>query len=423
MKEFLTIQEVAEWLGVSDKTVSRLVLSGQLPATKVGGLYRLRHADIQEYLEKQKLLLQSRTRPPEGPPLQASVERAGPAAPAVSCARCGRLVKGLAQRGGDCQEPDCRLPLCRTCWSNDYDRYCRQHRRSREQKLEMARLRHARGEIPLAVTAEEARQREFTFIERFEQKIEETPYLTGPLDGVKYPVASWDAIRLRSRELDEARLARLRLVQPELSPDLLPQNLGSCYNLPKPRSRTERRGAMLSICASVFSDLEEMAANGFSASLTGRAFLLKILEDRAAANKATDSFTVQGLASPVGWTREAAEMIEGGNGTTSFSSLYIAVCLIDLGAGRLFFNPTDTRLKPFIPLFLGELYYETVQKIAGQVRERLAQSRSIMTLKDVAEKLGVEESTVKEACLLLEKEGGFQMETFPGFGLTISRKS
>lgn len=423
MKEFLAIQEVAEWLGVSEKTVSRLVLSGQLPATRVGGSYRLRQGDIQDYLDRQQVLLQSRTRPADNPALNISLDNIPGVTPgASSCARCGRLFKGPSAHGGECQEPVCGLPLCRLCWANGYDRYCRSHRRSTEQKLAAARERLARGELAAVVSAEDARKQEFVFIQRFDQKIRETRHITGPLDGVRYPVTSWDAIHSQTEELNETRLNRLRLTRPECDASALPLNLTSCYSLPRPARPGGRRGATFSICAAAVSDLEEMAANGFSASFATRSFLLKALEERAAANKMTDSFTVLGLASPTGWSAEAIAMVEGGKGAPGFSSLYVAACLVDLASGCLFHNPLDARLRPFIPLYRGELNYEAVDRIAGWVRQRLAQDRDIMTMKQIGEELGAEDSLVKEACLALAKEGGFDIDQLPEYGLTICKK-
>lgn len=49
----LTAEEVAEILRVSTMTVYRLIRSGELPAVRVGRSYRVREADLDEYLERQ----------------------------------------------------------------------------------------------------------------------------------------------------------------------------------------------------------------------------------------------------------------------------------------------------------------------------------------------------------------------------------
>lgn len=425
MKEFLTLQEVAEWLGVSEKTVSRLILSGRLPATRVGGVYRIRLGDLEEYIERQKVVPLPNSELMDAGARHALVTAESTAISSQgvqSCGRCQRLLKGPASRAGKCQESTCDLPLCRICWSNEFDKRCRQHKLGFQEKLSLARERLSRGEIKSLITAEEARKKEFIFIQRFDQKIREAPYIVSPLDGVKYPVSSWEALHVQTSELNQARLASLRLLQPELDSLSLPQNLTTCYSWPSKNTRGSQRGGKFSICASVMSDLTEMATNGFSATPVSRAALLKILEEKAAANKASDSFLILCLASMTGWDKEAREMIEGSTTSSSFSSLYVAPCLMDFQDNSLLFNPLDKRLKPFIPLYRGELDYEMIYRIAEWVRQQLFRDKISLTLKETGDKFGVEASLMKEAYLLLEEEGGYIIDMIPGFGLTISRK-
>jgi excisionase family DNA binding protein len=44
--DLLTRSEVARYLRVSDRTVSRLIRTGQLPALRIGRAVRIRHADL-----------------------------------------------------------------------------------------------------------------------------------------------------------------------------------------------------------------------------------------------------------------------------------------------------------------------------------------------------------------------------------------
>lgn len=54
MSKFLTLEEAAERLGVEYKTVDRFVRQGELPAGKVGRVYRIREEDLDGYFERQK---------------------------------------------------------------------------------------------------------------------------------------------------------------------------------------------------------------------------------------------------------------------------------------------------------------------------------------------------------------------------------
>ena len=49
--DLLTRAEAARYLRVSDRTVSRLIRAGQLPAVRIGRAVRIRHADLLEMLD------------------------------------------------------------------------------------------------------------------------------------------------------------------------------------------------------------------------------------------------------------------------------------------------------------------------------------------------------------------------------------
>jgi excisionase family DNA binding protein len=52
MPELMTLHEVAKYLRVTTKTVSRMLQSGKIPATKVGRQWRFNKSSIQEWLNK-----------------------------------------------------------------------------------------------------------------------------------------------------------------------------------------------------------------------------------------------------------------------------------------------------------------------------------------------------------------------------------
>lgn len=113
-RPFLTIQQVAELLDLDYKTVYRMVLSGQLPAAKLGGSYRIRRADLDTFFEQQKV----GGRTPRG---------ALPAMEPTSCARCGRAFRVPSLVAGKCQAEGCDQALCTTCWTKRADRFCQEH--------------------------------------------------------------------------------------------------------------------------------------------------------------------------------------------------------------------------------------------------------------------------------------------------------
>ena len=52
--EILTLKEVAEYLKLAEKTAYRLVAEDKLPGFKVGGSWRLKRQDVQQWIEEQK---------------------------------------------------------------------------------------------------------------------------------------------------------------------------------------------------------------------------------------------------------------------------------------------------------------------------------------------------------------------------------
>jgi len=53
-EEILTLKEVADYLKLAEKTAYRLAAEGKLPGFKVGGSWRFKHKDIQQWIEEQK---------------------------------------------------------------------------------------------------------------------------------------------------------------------------------------------------------------------------------------------------------------------------------------------------------------------------------------------------------------------------------
>lgn len=52
-EEILTIEEVAEYLKSGKRTVYRLAASGKIPAFKLGGTWRFRRAELNDWIAAQ----------------------------------------------------------------------------------------------------------------------------------------------------------------------------------------------------------------------------------------------------------------------------------------------------------------------------------------------------------------------------------
>lgn len=53
-KEIMTIQEVAEFLRLNEKTTYRYASQGIIPGFKVGGAWRFRKSEIDKWIRKQE---------------------------------------------------------------------------------------------------------------------------------------------------------------------------------------------------------------------------------------------------------------------------------------------------------------------------------------------------------------------------------
>lgn len=58
-KEIMTTQEVAEYLRLNEATIYKLAQSGEIPAVKVGGIWRFRRDLIDEWFRQQAGVLKA----------------------------------------------------------------------------------------------------------------------------------------------------------------------------------------------------------------------------------------------------------------------------------------------------------------------------------------------------------------------------
>jgi excisionase family DNA binding protein len=54
LDDILTLKEVASYLKLAEKTACRLAAEGKLPGFKVGGSWRFKKLDIENWIERQK---------------------------------------------------------------------------------------------------------------------------------------------------------------------------------------------------------------------------------------------------------------------------------------------------------------------------------------------------------------------------------
>ena len=110
-RKYMTLEEVAELLGVNYQLIYKLVRNGELPAVRIGRIYRITETDLDAYLAS------ARTTGGEG----------------GACAACGKTYHSPLSLKDACVE--CGAPICVDCWSRVGVRHCREHaEKSREKK-------------------------------------------------------------------------------------------------------------------------------------------------------------------------------------------------------------------------------------------------------------------------------------------------
>jgi excisionase family DNA binding protein len=78
MEELLDIAQVAAYLGVSERTVYSRVRSGEIPATRVGRLWRVRASDLQAWLDSNSAArreIETVAEPVDAAPTRGELER------------------------------------------------------------------------------------------------------------------------------------------------------------------------------------------------------------------------------------------------------------------------------------------------------------------------------------------------------------
>ncbi len=55
--EILTLKEVAKYLKLAEKTAYKLAAAGKLPGFKVGGSWRFKKEDIEQWINEQKIIV------------------------------------------------------------------------------------------------------------------------------------------------------------------------------------------------------------------------------------------------------------------------------------------------------------------------------------------------------------------------------
>lgn len=383
MKEFLSIREVAEYLEVDYKTIYRLIQQGQMPAGKVGGVYRIRRQEVEAYFERQE---------------QAMAQEAAKAAQ-LKCGYCLRLI-APHEMAGSCAAAECDEPLCRTCWEGEPEHRCRAHVLSREDRLQRAQARLQKREIPLLLASAEARGRELLYLSRVDAKLRNLQSIRHPLTDRSLRISDWDAIGTSLEELDRFREAAVGYI-----------DAASYASVPTNPRRIYRLARDLSLEIAVHSDLATHLKQGFVIQPTTYTALFEMLSQAIGRAEAGDCLIVLGLAATAGWEQDAIDLVAGGGASARpFHHRLVAPVLVDLPADRLIYNRTDARLDQMAPLLSPEMSMDKVQEVTELVEALLGGGRSGVLLSEIVERSRASQTEVTSAFDRLAASGGYTVQ-------------
>jgi len=102
--EYMSLEEVAEKMGVKYLTIYRLVRSGELPAVRLGKQYRVSKTEFAAYLEGKR-----------------NVRGGG------ICSVCGTRYRTQGSLEQTCTADGCTEKICFDCWVRRGVRKCAKH--------------------------------------------------------------------------------------------------------------------------------------------------------------------------------------------------------------------------------------------------------------------------------------------------------
>jgi hypothetical protein len=268
------------------------------------------------------------------------------------------------------------------------------------------------------VTTLEAKQREVSFLSRFDQKVHRIAKIRHPLLGKAVePSRPWSAVHTQHDD-SEWLLDLLRTGYLEKGVEReFPLNVVSRYALPGRRSGEPG----LIVEARVISHLPALVRQGFDTRPATLAEALGVLERCTEVAEADQTAYLIGVASTTGWTKEAKDYIKGGGSGRSFSHRLVLSCLVDLHHMALIHNESDQRLASLASLFGPYLPEDQMASVVRHIRRQLLVYSSL-SLSEIAEEMAIDLKLVQRAAQQLVDGGEFSLDEIEGIGSVISHR-
>ena len=408
---YLKIDEAARLLGVSTRWVYRRIWSGELPASKVGGLYFIDRQDLQALMEHKR---SGKT---------ADLIETPASAVLLKCGYCFRLLTSDELVGEVCEFEACERLVCKYCLEQGV-RHCAAHAPSRDQKFSEAQQLYQQGDIPVLVKSSSARLMELNFLNRIQARLARFTSLIHPLSGELLNIPDWDALLETKDERAEVMRMLDKVLLDSETEARQPLNASLCYRIPQQK---KQKGPPLEITIQVISRLPLMLRDGFDTRPLSAEDLTPLLLRHAEEAQRQQVFRMVVWASMTGWDASARQVVQGepgaalGTGRAAFMHRMALYYLFDLHKGELFYNLLDDRARPYAELFAPVLLAEEIGEAAAALEKRLLVYESL-PLDEAVQILPYRRETLQQAFKRLAATGRYALMEAPGLGTTIVRE-
>lgn len=402
--DILKIDDAARYLGVTRRWIYRRIWSGDLPASKVGGLYFLRKGDLET------LLAQGRS-------IEASQPVSESSSSLLKCGYCFRLLESDTDIADACRAEGCDGLICGNC-AADGNYYCIDHVQDKDALWQQAVQEYRSGKYPVLVKSDTARLREINFTERLQARLAHIDTLLHPLSDELIKIQNWDELLTSGDERSEIMKMMNKVVLDLAWISRVPLNVSLSYQIqPSAKSKASRVG----LFAQVYSHSKAMLQQGFDTAQFCSDELLAILGKLGEQAKSEQIFTVAMLAATPGWDEAARQMIVGDSPGTAFSHRWLIVYLNDMESHEVIYNRLDARARAYAELFSVLLPAEQDQEIGAAIEKEMGAHESL-TLAQAIEVLPYSAKSIQSAFEKMAASGRYVFMDIPELGQAIVRK-
>ena len=402
--DILKIDDAARYLGVTRRWIYRRIWSGELPASKVGGLYFLRKDDLENLLAQGRSVELS-------PPLQES------ASSFLKCGYCFRLLESDADIADACRAEGCDDLICTRC-AAEGNHYCVDHVPGRDALWQQALQDYRAGKYSVLVKSDMARLREMNFSERLQIRLSDIDTILHPLSDELIKIQKSDDLLSVGDERSEIMKMMNKVVLDADWVSRIPLNVSLSYQI---QPSVKSKALPVRLLAQVYSHSRTMLQQGFDNSRFGADELLVMLTRLGERAKSEQVFIVAMLAATTGWDDAARQIIVGSAPGTAFSHRSLIVYLNDMERREVVYNRFDARARAYVELFSALLPGEEEAEISAALEKEMGVHESL-TLAQAIEALPYAEKSIQRAFEKMAAGGRFVFMNIPELGQAIVRK-